>query len=365
MQGNPPGSDPGKTSCTQLDRRALLVGLTYDLRSEYLAAGYGEEETAEFDRDDTVSSIETTLGVLGYETERIGNARALVSRLAAGARWDLVFNIAEGLHGIGREAQVPAILDLYGIPYTFSDPLVMALTLHKGMTKRVVRDAGVPTAAFAVVQTEADLAQVTFAPPYFVKPVAEGTGKGVTPQSIVKSRADLAGVCRRQIDTFHQAVLVEPYLPGREFTVGILGTGDRSRVMGTIEVHLLDSAEPGVYSFVNKERCEELVEYRLVRGKDDLQVAQAEAVALQAWQVLGCRDGGRVDLRCDEAGRPLFMEVNPLAGLHPDHSDLPIIAGKLGLDYVRLIGQIVASSLERLPADVSTAASQRELGRCA
>lgn len=349
----------------QPTERVLRIGLTYDLRSEYLAAGYSEEETAEFDRDDTVAAIETALRGLGCETDRVGNARALVLRLAAGDRWDLVFNIAEGLHGIGREAQVPALLDLYGIPYTFSDPLVMALTLHKGMTKRVVRDAGVPTADFAVVQSEADLAQVGFAPPYFVKPVAEGTGKGVTPQSIVKNHADLAGVCRRRIDTFHQAVLVEPYLPGREYTVGILGTGSRSRVLGTIEVHLLDSAEPGVYSYVNKERWEERVEYRLVRGGEDAPVAEAEAVALQAWKALGCRDGGRVDLRCDVTGRPLFLEVNPLAGLHPHHSDLPIIAGKLGLDYERLIGQIVASALERLPAGERTAAPQRELRRCA
>ena len=129
---------------------AMHIGLTYDLRQDYLAAGFSEDETAEFDRPDTVSSIETALVQLGHRPDRIGHARQLVARLAAGDRWDLVFNIAEGLSGIAREAQIPAILDVYGIPYTFSDPLVMALTLHKGLTKTVVAAGGVPTAAFAL-----------------------------------------------------------------------------------------------------------------------------------------------------------------------------------------------------------------------
>ena len=129
----------------------MKVGITYDLREEYLCEGFSLEETAEFDKPDTIDSIEEALQLLGHETERIGHVRSLVARLAGGSRWDLVFNIAEGLSGFGREAQVPAVLDAYGIPYTFSDPLVLSLTLHKGMTKRVVRDLGIPTPGFAVV----------------------------------------------------------------------------------------------------------------------------------------------------------------------------------------------------------------------
>src|SRR5688572_11176822 len=113
------------------------IGITYDLRSEYLAAGYGEEETAEFDRPDTIDAIAAALGELGHQPDRIGNVRQLMARLVEGDRWDLVFNICEGLHGLGREAQVPAILDVYDVPYTFSDPLVMSLCLHKGLTKTV------------------------------------------------------------------------------------------------------------------------------------------------------------------------------------------------------------------------------------
>lgn len=326
----------------------LTVGLTFDLRSDYLAEGYSALETAEFDRDDTVAAIEAALRDLGHATERIGHCRQLVGALAAGRRWDLVFNIAEGLHGIGREAQIPALLDCYRIPYTFSDPLVMSLTLHKGMTKRVIRDAGIPTAAFAVVGTADDAAAVSLAPPLFIKPVAEGTGKGATPASIIRDPAALTAACVKMIDDFRQPVIVESFLPGREFTVGIVGTGPSARVLGTIEVLLNDNAEPGVYSYVNKEECESRVVYRLCRGEDEALVAEAEAIALDAWRVLGCRDAGRLDIRCDAEGRPQFMEVNPLAGIHPEHSDLPIICNHMGIPYQTLIGWIVDSAAGRI-----------------
>lgn len=325
----------------------MTIGLTYDLRSAYLAQGFSEEETAEFDRDDTVDAIESALHYLGHRTERIGSGRQLAAALVGGRRWDLVFNIAEGMHGIGREAQVPALLDMYGIAYTFSDPMVMGLTLHKGMTKRVVRDAGIPTADFHLAETPDEARSVTFAPPYFVKPVAEGTGKGATSESIVQQGADLEAVCRRLIQAFRQAVIIEPYLPGREFTTGIVGTGAKARILGTIEVHLLNTAEPDVYSYTNKELCESRVRYQLVRAADDPQVAQAEASALAAWRTLGCRDAGRLDFRCDSGGRPMFIEVNPLAGIHPEHSDLPIICNHLGIAYPDLIGWIVESATER------------------
>jgi len=326
----------------------MKVGLTYDLRSDYLAAGYDELETAEFDREDTIDGLETAIKEMGHTTDRIGNVHRLIERLARGNRWDLVFNIAEGLNGIGREAQVPAILDAYSIPYTFSDPLVMSLTLHKGMTKRVIRDAKIPTSDFCVVEKEGDERLVTFPSPYFIKPVAEGTGKGVSPHSIIHHRRDLASACAAMGHTYNQPVLVERYLSGREFTVGIIGTGADAEVLGTIEVILLAGAEAGVYSYVNKERCEELVEYRSVRSSEDPLIQKAEDISLNAWQVLGCRDAGRVDIRCDEAGQPHFLEINPLAGLHPDHSDLPIICKGIPLSYKVLIERILASALKRI-----------------
>jgi D-alanine-D-alanine ligase len=128
----------------------------------------------------------------------------------------------------------------------------------------------------------------------------------------------------------------------------MIGSGDEAYALGTLEIVLLQSAEADVYSYVNKEECEERVEYRLVRAADDPLVKRAEEVALKAWRVLGCRDGGRVDIRCDSTGTPCFLEVNPLAGIHPEHSDLPILATKLGVSYVDLIGQIVASAVKRI-----------------
>lgn len=328
----------------------MYVGLTYDLRAEYLAAGYTEEETAEFDRAETIDALEKAIADLGHRPDRIGHARQLVGRLAAGDRWDLVVNIAEGLHGVAREAQVPAILDAYQIPYTFSDPLVMSLSLDKGLSKIVVRDAGIPTPDFAVVRQPDDIARVDLPFPLFAKPLAEGTGKGVSPMSRITSAAELRGVCEDLLARFRQPVLVERYLPGREFTVGLVGTGSAARVLGTLEIILRDGAEAHAYSYVNKERCEILVDYPLVTP-DDPQVREAERIALAAWRALGCRDGGRIDFRCDETGRPQFMEVNPLAGLHPLHSDLPMLASALGLEYRTLIGWIVESASERVVAD--------------
>ncbi len=323
----------------------MLIGLTYDLRRDYLAEGYSEEETAEFDRPDTIDAIEGALRELGHDTDRIGHARALVARLAAGDRWDLVFNIAEGLRGFGREAQVPALLDVYGIPYTFSDPLVLALSLHKGMANHVVRDLRIPVADFAVVADEADLATIALPCPLFVKPVAEGTGKGITNTSKVSSPAELAGACRTIWQRFHQPALVEEFLPGRELTVGIVGTGREAEAIGALEIILLDKAQAHAYSYQNKEYCEELVKYVLV---EDGLAREAQALALAAWRGLGCRDAGRVDVRAGADGRPRFLEVNPLAGIHPKHSDLPILCTLLGISYVRLIERIVASAAQRI-----------------
>jgi D-alanine-D-alanine ligase len=327
----------------------LKIGMTYDLRDDYLAEGYGEEETAEFDRPETIDAIEKALKELGFETERIGHIRSLARRLVQGDRWDMVFNIAEGLRGFGREAQVPAILEAFDIPYTFSDVLVLSMTLHKGMTKRVIRDLGIPTPDFDVIETEDQIAGVRLPFPLFAKPVAEGTGKGITAASKIETREALERVCRSLLTAFRQPVLVETFLPGREFTVGIIGTGTDAFATEIMEVVLKPQAERDVYSYFNKENFAALVEYRVV---DDSEARQAGETALVAWRSLGCRDAGRMDLRSDATGRPNFMEVNPLAGLHPRHSDLPIIFGLMGKTFSQLIDLIMRSALKRLQSDI-------------
>jgi len=320
----------------------LKVGITYDLRDDYLKEGYSHEETAEFDLPDTIEAIEKVIRNNGFKADRIGNIKALTQRIARGDRWDLVFNIAEGLHGYGREAQVPALLEAYNIPYTFSDPLGHALTLHKGMTKHIIRDLQIPTPDFAIVKDEWDIADVTLPFPLFAKPVAEGTGKGITELSKINNRAELQQVCTYILQTFHQPALVETYLPGREFTVGILGTGKKAKVLGVIEVILRPEAEKNSYSYENKENYDKLVRYVLV---DDNEAKLAMDTSLAVWRGLDLKDAGRVDLRSDAHGVPHFMEVNSLAGLNPVRSDLPILCNLLGITYHELISSIIESAL--------------------
>jgi len=324
----------------------MRIGVTYDLRSDYLALGMSEEDSAEFDADITIASLVDALAGLGHEPVRIGNIRALTPRLAAGERWDAVFNICEGLSGYAREAQVPGLLDAYGIPHVFSDALTLALCLDKAWTKRIVRDAGVPTAPFSVIERPADIAKISLAFPLFLKPVAEGSGKGVSPRSRVNNAAELKSLATELLSHFRQPVLVETYLPGREVTVGIVGTGDEARVLGVLGIIPNDNAVTTDYGFENKERCDEYVSYRLL---DDAEAQGATDVALAAWRALRCRDGGRIDVRHDAAGNPQFIEVNPLAGLNPEHSDLCFLARFKGLAYQELIGLIMSSFLRRHP----------------
>ena len=321
----------------------MRIGFTYDLRDDYLREGYTAEQSAEFDEVETIEAIEAALASLGHTVVRIGGVKNLVARLNAGDRWDLVFNYAEGLFGFAREAQVPSLLDAFQIPYTFSDGLVFALTLHKGMTKHVVRSLGIRTPDFAVVSDASEVAAVRLPFPLFVKPIAGGSSVGVSAASHVADAASLAVTCRELIDTYRQPALVETFLPGREFTVGIAGTGSRARVIGVLEVTLTGDAEAHGYSYANKKQVN--ARYRIV---NDGPAAEAADIALQAWNGLGCRDLGRVDCRADRDGHPHFLEVNPLAGLHPVLGDLVILADLVGVSYLQLIESTVASACERI-----------------
>ncbi|HSZ73278.1 MAG TPA: hypothetical protein VK779_00545 [Rhizomicrobium sp.] len=324
----------------------MRIGVTYDLRADYLAMGMSEEETAEFDSEITIAAICDALRSLGFEPVRIGHVKRLAEKLVAGERWDGVFNFCEGLKGLAREAQAPALLEAYDIPYVFSDALTLALTLDKAMTKRVVRDCGVPTAPFAVIEKFADADNIALPFPLFLKPVAEGSGKGVYAKSKVDDASALHAIAADLLERFNQPVLVEAYLSGREFTVGITGTGEDARVLGTMEVSFTANAEAHGYSFENKEHYEDRMEYRLA---DDAAGEAAADVALAAWRALRCRDGGRIDIRNGADGKPYFIEVNPLAGLHPERSDLVFIAKFKGLTYVDLIERIMDAFLARYP----------------
>ena len=326
-------------------KRIMWIGLVYDLRSDYEKLGFNGEQIAEFDSPETINAIERELLSLGHEVERVGNIWRLVEKLAAGSRWDLVFNIAEGLYGMARESQVPALLDAYQIPYVFSEAEVLVVSHNKSIAKNIVEKAGVPTARYAVISTISDVEAIELSYPLFAKPLAEGTGKGVSNLSLINNKDELKHTCEKLLIQFKQPVLVETYLSGREFTVGIIGTGEDATAVGVLEIILHLEADAVGHTYNNKENCEMLVTYVLVTDKI---AKQAETVAITAWKALGCRDGGRIDIRCDSEGVPNFLEVNPLAGLHPTHSDLPILCSRAGVEYSELISRILNSACARI-----------------
>ncbi len=320
----------------------MKIGLTYDLRSWYLERGYTMDETAEFDKEETVAALEGELARLGYKTARIGNIFQLVEKLAAGERWDMVFNIAEGLYGDGRESVVPALLDQYRIPYVFSGPVVMGVSLNKYLTRLVVSAAGVPVCPGIIANSVRDLENISnLEYPLFVKPVAEGTGKGITTRSLVRDHESLLSLVTELLAVYKQPVLIEEYLPGREFTVGVTGNGAEAKVTGGMEVICKDNLP---YSVEVKENYENYVKYEVY--DKDLR-SECDAVALGAWRALGAVDAGRVDMKADRHGKMCFIEANPLAGLNPVHSDLPMLSRMNGMAFGTLMEIIMDSAKKR------------------
>jgi D-alanine-D-alanine ligase len=320
----------------------MKVGLTFDLRSWYIDRGYSMDETAEFDKQETVDALSESLNKMGHETESIGNAFQLIEALAGGKRWDMVFNIAEGLYGDGRESVVPAILDQYKIPYVFSGPVIMGLSLNKHLAKVIVAAAGVPVSPGVLISSLSDLDKITLSYPLFVKPVSEGTGKGITEKSLVKNGSELRGMVEWILQEFSQPALVEEYLPGREFTVGVVGTGDEAVAIGGMEVMCANNLP---YSVEVKENYQNYCTYAPL-DKDITD--ECKAVALGAWKALDAVDAGRVDLKADRNGRICFIEANPLAGLNPVHSDLPILARMYGIEYQNLMEMIMNAAIKRI-----------------
>ena len=319
----------------------MKIGLTFDLRSWYLDRGYSMEDTAEFDKQDTVDAIDGALKNMGFETEPIGNCFQLINALSAGKKWDLVFNIAEGLYGDGRESVVPAILDQYKIPYVFSGPVIMGISLNKHLTRLIVSAAGVPVSPGMLISEMKDVDRCNLKYPLFIKPVSEGTGKGITEKSLVTSESELRQMVEFLLTRFNQPALVEEYLPGREFTVGVIGSGDDATAIGGMEIECKDNLP---YSVEYKENYQIFCKYKPLTSEFS---DECKTVALNVWKALGAVDAGRVDVKADRNGRLCFMEVNPLAGLHPVHSDLPILSNMIGIKYQTLIEMIMRSAIER------------------
>jgi D-alanine-D-alanine ligase len=299
------------------------------------------EDTAEFDKQETVDAIDGALTKMGFQTELVGNCFQLIEALSSGKRWDLVFNIAEGLYGDGRESVVPAILDQYRIPYVFSGPVIMGISLNKHLTRLIVSAAGVPVSPGMIISGVNEINKCNLQYPLFIKPVSEGTGKGITEKSLINSKSDLKNMVEYLITRFNQPALVEEYLPGREFTVGVIGTGDDTAAIGGMEIECKDNLP---YSVEFKENYQIYCKY--IPLASDF-ADECNTVAINVWKALGGVDGGRVDVKADRNGRICFMEVNPLAGLHPVHSDLPILSRLTGISYQTLMEMIMKSAIKR------------------
>jgi D-alanine-D-alanine ligase len=262
---------------------------------------------------------------------------------------DLVFNIAEGLHGMNREAQVPALCELLGIEYTGSDAACMAVTLNKALAKRLVAQDEILTPAFAVLHTGKEKLPKGFSFPAIVKPIAEGSSKGIMEKQVVQDEASLRHVAQLLVRRYRQPVLAEAFLPGREFTVALLGER-KPRVLPIMEIVFTDRSDPfPTYTF--KAKFESVgVENKVPCEVDPLLYKQLERTAKAAFQAVGCRDLARIDLRLDAQGRVHFIECNPLPGMAPNFSDLCVMAKAEGVSYEQLVAEIMAPAVRRFRA---------------
>jgi D-alanine-D-alanine ligase len=316
---------------------------TLDLSVAQLIA---RDEFAEWDSPTTIAAVESALSKLG-KVVRLEAKRDFPERLRQ-ANPDIVFNIAEGFHGVNREAHVPAICEFYGIPYSGSDPFTLSLCLDKARTKETLTFHGIPTPRFAVVEKIEDLqaAAEKLELPLFVKPLHEGSSKGITDGNLCFDEARLFSQTEFLLESYDQPVLVEEYLPGKEFTCGVLGNGDRAVVLPLVGMNfdtLPEGALP-IYSFDAKfvwDRPEKPLDiFQCPARISNTLRASIERVTLDAFRVLGCKDWARIDVRLDAAGVPNVLEVNPLPGILPDPADnscLPKAARAAGIGYDELI----------------------------
>lgn len=338
------GISPRPIRASARRRLQLHVGLTFNLRRSAAVSDDADDE-AEHDSPATIGAIREAIESFGHRVVELEATPELPSLLPS-AGVDLVFNIAEGFRGRNRESQVPALLELLGIPYTGSDPTALSLALDKGLAKRMVREAGIHTPAFVLMTTGRERLPADLAFPVVVKPVAEGSSKGIVASSVVESEAQLRELARETAVRHRQAVIAESYLPGREFTIGLLGER-RPRVLPPMEIVFTGrGAEYPLYSFERKFR-EEGIRYEVPARIAPQLDRELRRVARGVFSVLGCRDVARVDLRLDAQGRVNFIEVNPLPGLSPGFSDLCKIAEAAGIDHRSLVGEILAPAIRR------------------
>ena len=327
--------------------KPLKVGLACNIKaSSPLDPGSGPPDAdAEFDDLDTVHAIQDALSAGGHQVS-IYEATADLPLMLINDRPDIVFNIAEGVNGRGREAHVPAILSFLGIPFTGSDETTMCITIDKALTKRLLATYGVLSPNSQLVTSPDQAIDQALTYPLIVKPNAEGSSKGISDLSVANSFGELRQIIHEKIDTYRQALLVEEYIAGREFTVGILGNGDQLRVFTPMEVIFTDQ-DHQIYSYQVKRNFQRYIEYKSPPDIDPGLMGKMMDTAEKVFRTLECRDCSRIDFRLSDSGDLYFIEINPLPGLAPGYSDYPMLAGFNGVDYVPLVQAILDSALKR------------------
>lgn len=312
-------------------------------------AGGPADEQEEFDSPETIEALAATVSGLGHEVILLGDGEPMLRRLLDGERPDLVLNIAEGVGANrSREARVPAVLEMLGIPYTGSDPLTLAATLDKDCAKRLVAAAGVNTPQWLLVESDIQAgveAALRIGFPLVVKPAYEGSSKGILNKSVVDTPEELEEALERIVGSYRQPALVEQYIEGDELTVGILGN-DPPQVLGVMRVLPQRRDERFIYSLEVKRDWRRQVRYECPAQLNERELQAVETAALDAWKALGCLDVARIDFRL-RGGTPYFLEANPLPGLSPESGDLVLLAGFMGMSHSQLIAGILDAALER------------------
>jgi len=328
----------------------VRIGLSYDLKDKVPRThGKVEDDLEEYDSLETVDAIARAIEAQHHSVVKLGGGREFLSNVLE-QKVDLVFNIAEGLGNYrSREAQVPSVLEMLGVPYSGSDPLCLAVSLEKPLTKSLVSIAGVATPRWRVVNDMRQLKEADwndFPLPAFVKPAHEGSSKGIRVASRLESPEQIVKAVTGLLEYYRQPVMVEEFIDGEEVTVGLVGNSP-PKVVGIMRVVPLRKTDYFVYSLEVKRDWESLLTYECPAqlGQDVLHgIADS---SLRAFEALGCRDLARMDFRIGEDGTPYFLEVNPLPGLNPKSGDLPIMAGKVGWSYENLISTILGAALRR------------------
>ena len=325
----------------------MRVGLAFNVKPADPPDHLPEDAFEEYDSEATVAHIESALSHLGHDVRRLPAGCGFVDSVR-GAAPDIVFNIAEGEGGRCREAHVPAVLEMLGVPFVGSDPLTLCVTLDKPVAKRLVEHEGFPTPPFRTFRSAEEVDSLPFPFPVIVKPAFEGSSKGVRIGSRATSLDQAREMVRFVTRTYRQDAMVEAFMPGAEVTVGVLGN-DPPRVAGMMEI-VPKTVSPAefVYSLEVKRDWENRVAYRVPPALPGAVLAEIERCALGIYLTLGCRDFSRIDFRLDASGTPRFIECNPLPGLSPGYGDLPIMAERMGIPYLSLIREILSHALSRL-----------------